>query len=155
LDWYDFVRGTGQSLTRAGTYDTVIACDCAYFYPDIAALSSTLKGLLKQRETSRCFIFGPSNRGGLQRLISQMRGDESIEVAIENVGMARYRLDSSFDTAAEQNQPPLDFLQAAAQQAQGETESRFYSRYDSSFLLVTCSLRLEEQPENTSLSDID
>jgi hypothetical protein len=154
IDWYDFVRGTGTSTAYAGKFDTVIACDCAYLYPDIVALCSAMKGLLKNEETSRIHVFGPSNRGGLHKLISELKGDNSIDATVEEIEMARYRLqpmetDSSVSVNA---------LDAASQQAYRDEVCDFFRKNKAHFLHVTCSLRLNSPitcVEHGSISDID
>jgi predicted nicotinamide N-methyase len=160
LDWYDFLRRTEKSLDHAEKYDTVIACDCAYRYPDIVALVSTMKGLLKRKKTSKVHIFGPINRGGMLRLISKLRQDKSFDVREEYIDMARYRLDAPCsidnDIANDNLQSHhVDPLQDVISSSYRDQTCKFYSRYDSKFLHVTCSLRFDTPRAKVSLSDID
>lgn len=148
LDWYDVLNRTGDSSSHAESYDTVIACDCAYDYTDIAALVGTLKGLLKKKKTSKAHVFGPSNRGGLHRLISQLRQEKVFVVKVEYIQMVRYRLE-----------PPLvDDSLGSLLTPTDKNNLRCHSKFDSEFLHVTCSLRLDsEEPfrEQSLLPDID
>jgi predicted nicotinamide N-methyase len=161
LDWYDFLRRTGKSLDHAEKYDTVIACDCAYRYPDIVALISTMKGLLKRKKTSKVHIFGPINRGGMLRLISKLRQDGSLDVREEYIDMARYRLEapSSIDNDTIndnlQSHHHVDPLQDVMSSSYRDQTCNFYNRYDSKFLHVTCSLRFDTPKAKESLTDID
>jgi len=50
LDWHDFLSMTGNASEFAGKYDTVIACDCAYRYEDLGALSTTMMKLLRSMD---------------------------------------------------------------------------------------------------------
>jgi hypothetical protein len=153
LDWYDFIRETGNSLNHSGMYNTVIACDCAYLYPDVLALKCAMKGLLKRERSSRCYVFGPSNRGGLQKLISELQRDKSFEINVEEIDLIRYRLDPStvsniLDQKQNGSHHQPDIFRGH--------ECSFYSRNDSNILLVTCSIRLDNSgPEPNSMSDID
>ena len=161
LDWHDFLRGTGKSLDHAEKYDTVIACECAYRYPDIVALISTMKGLVKRKKTSKVHIFGPINRGQMLRLISELRQDESFHVREEYIDMARYRLEAPSpidnDTFNDglQSHHRVDPLQDVMSSSYRDQACKFYSRYDSKFLHVTCSLRFDTPKAKVSLSDID
>ena len=162
LDWYDFIRETGNSVNHSGKYDSIFACDCCYLYPDVLALKCTIKGLLKHQKSSRCYIFGPSNRGGLQKLISELQRDESFEINVEELDLIRYRLDPSTGlnvAAAAQKQNGLNrpetFRDLSYQALRGH-QCKFYSRNDLNILLVTCALRIDDSlPEANSMVDID
>jgi len=134
----------------------VIACDCAYLYPDIIALVSTMQGLLKRKKTSKVHIFGPINRGGLDRLLSKLRQEESFDVREEYIDMVRYRLEVPL---RDDNFQSLDPLQATMSSSSRDETLKFYSKHDSKFLHVTCSLRFDcdtTYPKvDVSLSDID
>jgi predicted nicotinamide N-methyase len=155
LDWYDVLKRTGGSSEHAQKYDTVIACDCAYDYTDIVALVSTLKGLLKKKKTSKAHIFGPSNRAGLGELLSQLRQEQSFFVQVEYIEMVRYRLEAPHK---DDNLRSLDALRAIMSSSTDKNNSTVHSKFDSEFLHVTCSLRLDSDAtfhKEASLPDID
>jgi len=158
LDWYDFLsqKETVGSLEHTERYDTVIACDCAYLYPDIVALVRTMKGLLKRKKTSKVHIFGPSNRGGLHQLISNLREEELFDVREEYIDMARYRLDvPNIDCGS----PSRDHLQEIISHSHRNEILECFNRYDSKFLHITCSIRFDDgvkcHETETSAWDID
>jgi hypothetical protein len=93
IDWYDFVdeRDSKARMTREHQrYDTVLASDCAYLYPDIFALSRALVSLCKKDGTIH--VFGPYNRGALHELVLQLRDVLHMNVVLDFIEMSRYRL---------------------------------------------------------------
>ena len=151
LDWYDIVQRTEGSNNHREQYDTVIACDCAYDYTDIAALVGTLKGLLRKTKTSKAHIFGPTSRGGLHKLISELKKEPSFEVHVEYIGMERYRLDPP---RTNQGLQSLDDVRTMISSSIEKNDSKF----DSEFLHVTCSLSLDANipsRKKVRLDDID
>jgi len=158
LDWYDILQKRRESSEHLEHYDTVIACDCAYDYTDIAALVGTLKGLLRKRKTSKAHIFGPSSRGGLHQLISQLRKEESFTIHIEYIEMCRYRLDPPREKDSLRSLDDLRATISSSSPIDNNNCSKFHSKFDSEFLHVTCSLRLESDAEirkEAPLRDID
>lgn len=115
-----------------------------------------MKGLLKRKKTSRVHIFGPSNRGGLQELLSKLQEEKSFNVKVEYINMVRYRLGVP---SGEDCVELLDPLQAITASSFKSSEFKYYSKYDSVFLHVTCSLRFDCEttfpPEEFSTWDID
>jgi len=156
LDWYDVLKRTGDSSEHTEKYDTVIACDCAYGNTDIAALVGTLKGLLKKKKSSKAHIFGPSNRAGLDRLLSQLRQEQCFLLQVECIEMVRYRLEAPHK---DDNLRSLDALRSIMMSSSTDkNNSTVHSKFDSEFLHVTCSLRLDSDAtfrKETSLPDID
>eukprot|EP00536_Pseudo-nitzschia_multiseries_P001994 jgi/Psemu1/301158/fgenesh1_kg.26_\ len=155
LNWYDFLERRRSPLDHTQQYDTVIACDCAYLYPDIIALTSTMKGLLKRKKTSRVHIFGPSNRGGLHELVSKLREENYFDIREEYIDMVRYRLDAP---PGDDSFESLDPFQTIMSSSFRKTSFNCYSKFDSSFLHVTCSIRFDcdtISSEKTSAWDID
>lgn len=155
LDWYDILKKTGSASKHVEHYDTVIACDCAYDYTDIEALVGTLKGLLKQKNTSKAHIFGPTSRGGLHTLISQLRQEASFSVEVEYIEMVRYRLDPPREKDSLRS---LDDLRRAILPIDNDCNGKVHSKFDSEFIHVTCSLRLDSDEvirKESPLRDID
>mmetsp|Transcript_8937 Transcript_8937/g.22110 ORF Transcript_8937/g.22110 Transcript_8937/m.22110 type:complete len:425 (+) Transcript_8937:126-1400(+) len=155
LDWYDILQNTAGASKHAKHYDTVIACDCAYDYTDIEALVGTLKGLLKKKQTSKAHIFGPSSRGGLHKLISQLREEACFCIEMENIEMVRYRLDPPREKHSLRS---LEDLRRAILPIDDNSNSKVHSKFDSEFLHVTCSLRLDSEAairKEAPLRDID
>jgi predicted nicotinamide N-methyase len=103
LDWQDFRSMTGNVLDFAGRYDIVLACDVAYRYDDLEALTATMTMLLRplgakeslEGETNgpSIHIFGPDTRGGLISLIEKLREMDSISVHVESMDLTKGRLD--------------------------------------------------------------
>ena len=128
LDWHannhDFVN----------KYDTVIACDCAYLYPDIKALAATLKKVLRtDNPDSKIHVFGPYNRGGLQELLKVLHSDDNgLKVETELMDLDKYRLDhnSNFES----------------------TDCTFSRKSASKFLHITCSI-LRDDAERSKLPE--
>lgn len=83
LNWNDDVE---ESMVKK--YDTIIACDVCYLYPDIEPLVNTIQALLKK---DGCLhLFGPYNRGAFQHLCRRLAMD--MHVDIESLQLERYRL---------------------------------------------------------------
>lgn len=157
LNWHDFLTANGQAWSHAEKYDTVLACDCAYLYPDILALATTIKRLLRKNADARCYIFGPNNRGGLHQLIRKLREDGSYQVEIREMSMARYRLGASIHQGNMDDQTSSDdLLGASSEEGRKQRQSDFHSKTESTILLVTFMMRQKDlkQPA-ASISDID
>ena len=95
LDWNDFLKP--QLGHYHDTFDTIIACDCAYRrnYQDIAALSYTMKQLLKESNPdAKIHLFGPHDRAALHDVVRLLTTDErlNMEVEMNVVQIARFRL---------------------------------------------------------------
>jgi predicted nicotinamide N-methyase len=155
LDWYDFLYESKQSEPWKGKFDTVIACDCAYLYADIAALAKTLKSLLQRNQRSRGIIWGPNNRGGLHSLI-QLLQEPCFHVVVREIEMKRYRLDASLQDS--DALPISDFLDATTMEGRMQQESEVFSQTSSLYLFVTLSRQQEsrnEADEVMHMADID
>lgn len=155
LDWYDFLDDANNHDSWKEGFDTVIACDCAYLYPDIAALTKTLKAVLRRTGSSRCIVWGPSHRGGLQSLLQLLR-ELCYHVDVREIDMKRYRLDAFV--------PDLDplgtmgFLEAITEEGRHQQHYQGFSETTSTYLFVTLSLRMEQDDDGdlaASMSDID
>jgi predicted nicotinamide N-methyase len=127
LDWYDLTRQSEATNTHARKYDTIIACDCAYRYPDLTALSTAMDTLLRRGKNSKIHIFGPHNRGALQELFRQLRDERGMDVVVEEFDMQRYRLKPLHDSISQE-------------------EGEFAAKYDVKFLHMTASLRDNDAP---------
>jgi predicted nicotinamide N-methyase len=153
LDWYDFARQGEASKQHLHKYDTVIACDCAYLYPDVVALSTTMEALLKRGEQSKIHIFGPYNRGALHELVRQLKEEKGLELTMEVFDMQRYRLKPLEGWDHSRYTDKSDKL---SEYMRHEDESPFAAKYDARFLHVIASL---PEAKNTSndifMSDID
>jgi predicted nicotinamide N-methyase len=94
VDWYDYVDEHNGHETPTTTehqrYDTVLASDCAYLYPDILALSRAMVSLCKR--DGIIHVFGPCNRGALHELVLQLRDVLHMDVVLDFIEMSRYRL---------------------------------------------------------------
>jgi len=99
LDWYDFVRNKKEGES-ARKYDTVLASDCAYLYPDVVALASAMSSLCRNHERSRIHVFGPYNRGALHELVHQLKDDCKMKVDLDWIEMNRFRLKPQRDVAS-------------------------------------------------------
>lgn len=145
LDWYDFLLSNFERPSVAEKYDTIIACDCAYRHRDIAALASTMRSLLRD-EHSRIHIFGPSNRSGLDELLTLLRSEHQLSVTVEVLKMERYRL---------RPMPDGDISHVGGHFAENDMEWPYATSSLSSFLHIVCSLASIDQHLNAKLSDID
>lgn len=157
LDWYDILQRTRKSLKHSEQYDTVIACDCAYDYTDIAALIGTLKGLLRKKKTSKAHIFGPTSRGGLRKLISELKQDPSLQVDVECIEMERYRLDPPHTKEGVQSLDDVRTI-VSSSSISNDNESQLHSKFNSEFLHVTCSFCLDTDVmirNKVQMDDID
>lgn len=101
LDWNDYcIPSSGVDLPKKGFYDTVIASDCAYLYPDVVALSQTVSQLLRRKENGRngglAHIFGPYNRGALHEMIQELKNGQNMGVSVDWVEVERCRLKPPF-----------------------------------------------------------
>ena len=65
VDWYDNIPNNLKH-----EFQTIIAADCAYLYPDVKPLAHTIASLLspKSVEEGKVFIFGPYQRSALRDL---------------------------------------------------------------------------------------
>jgi len=142
LDWNDDLDNC-----MLQQFDTILACDVCYLYPDVTPLASTIRHLL--RENGKCHLFGPYNRGALQSLCQRLH-DENMDVNIESLDLERYRL-----KPAESSRPSslLDPVQ---------TDQRVYaSKSHATILHVTVRHRDEVQnngdngQQNGNMSDLD
>jgi hypothetical protein len=144
LDWYDFLSKNFDPPTMGyRKYDTVIACDCAYRSPDLEALASTIKSLLRNRH-SQAHIFGPSNRTGLEQLLSLLRDDHELRVTVENLEIERFRL------------APNNGIHSISKDA--IVECPYTTSHASSFLHIICSPKSsggDSVSRKKDLSDID
>jgi predicted nicotinamide N-methyase len=153
LDWHDFVRQGEASKQHLHKYDTVIACDCAYLYPDIIALSTAMDALLKRGQQSKIHIFGPYNRGALQELVRQLKEEKGLELTMEVFDMQRYRLKplEGWDHSrySDNSDKLLEYMRH-------EDESQFAAKYNARFMHVIASLpEAKDSSNNISMSDID
>lgn len=144
LDWYDFLLSNCERPSFVQKYDTIIACDCAYRHRDIAALASTMKSLLRD-ERSQIHVFGPSNRSGLDELLTLLRTEHQLSVTFEILKMERYRL----------RPMPNGDISCAGRFADIDMEWPYATSSVSCFLHIVCSLATIDQPSNGKLSDID
>jgi hypothetical protein len=151
LDWYDFQRGTESSKNHLHKYDTVIACDCAYLYPDIQALATTMKSLLRPDRKSRIHIFGPHNRGGMHELLGLLREEHSMNLIVDGINMQRYRLKPPTSLNHRSYSLQSNFVSSSDII---ENECPFAAKYDAKFLHLTCSLA-EEPSKAIPISEID
>ena len=141
LDWNEDVK-----CTNGTQYDTVIACDVCYLYPDIEPLAQTIRRRLKKDGTAH--LFGPYNRGAFQHLCQRLHQD--MEVQIESLALQRYRL-----KPADSWHTGWHFLSPAA----ALPEERVYaSKSQATILHVTVRHRHEEglsdaPPQN--MNDLD
>lgn len=146
LDWYDFVHHTKESQNYLHKYDTVIACDCAYLYPDIVALSTAMIGLLRKSSQSRIHIFSPYNRGAVLDLLSLLRKDkQTLNVETEWIDMKRFRLE-----------PPSQWSTSIF--SAPSAECPFAATSDARFVHITCSFKQKKHKNETpviSMSEID
>jgi len=94
LDWGDFVS-SNSGKRRHQTYDTVIACDCAYLHRDVETLSRTVKELLSEKTSSKIHLFGPYNRSALLEVIQFLKDQLNMDVNIEWLELNRHRLKPS------------------------------------------------------------
>jgi predicted nicotinamide N-methyase len=162
LDWHDIDRQSGDSIAHTERYDTILACDCAYLYPDIKALVSTMMALPRKRDTSRIHAFGPINRGGMIQLLQELRDEPGVDVEVEIIDMVRHRLElpSRLGKAntTELNADPIEVLSLFAA---ADKSSRSVIKSEAKFLHVTCTLRSSQQKRNAfellsdSIADID
>eukprot|EP00980_Cylindrotheca_fusiformis_P023808 scaffold11032_cov122-Cylindrotheca_fusiformis.AAC.9 len=145
LDWYDFLHSTKDSMDFLHKYDTVVVCDCAYLYADVEALYKATMCLLRKDMDSRIHIFGPYNRGAIEKLLEMLKQeDNQTSVSTEFIDMERYRLHS-----------PRGWDDGSLAQ----TECSVASKSGASFVHITCSLCFEDPDETvtaqTDMSEID
>lgn len=81
LDW-------NQSADMRDQYDTILACDVCYLYPDIEPLVATIRQLLAKDGCAH--FFGPIYRGAFQHLCQTLH--QEMEVTAESLPLERYRL---------------------------------------------------------------
>jgi 16S rRNA G966 N2-methylase RsmD len=146
LDWYDVVRNTQKSRQHLHQYDTIIACDCAYLYPDVEALSQTMVRLLRKGSESRIHIFGPYNRGAIQELLRFLKREEySLKVESEWIDINRFRME-----------PPPHWSTSIF--STSDNECSFTTKSNARFLHITCSFaqtKTEIQTSTLPMNDID
>lgn len=145
LDWYDFLHPAKDSNDLLHKFDTVVACDCAYLYPDIQALYQAMLSVLKKDEDSRIHLFGPYNRGAIAKLMELLHLEVSQAiVSTDMVDMERFRL-----------KPPTGMGDLSI----GKTECCVASKSGAKFLHSTISLRpvgcTEIQRADAGISKID
>lgn len=153
LDWYDFGREGEASKPHLHKYDTVIACDCAYLYPDVVALSTTMEALLTRGEQSKIHIFGPYNRGALHELVRQLKEEKGLELTMEVFDMQRYRLKPLEGWDHSRYADNSDKL---SEYMRHQDESQFAAKYNARFLHVVASLpEAKDSSKKIFMSDID
>ena len=97
IDWNEFAR-TSRSLekkTDASTfpqYDTILASDICYLYPDVEPLSEIIFQLLKPSSENKLHLFGPLNRGALHEFVRELKVGKKMDVTVECIAMERCRL---------------------------------------------------------------
>jgi len=98
LDWNDVVTNECDSTEidtscSRKTYQTILACDCAYRFDDVPVLSRAMKTLLDPNgRDARIHIFGPYNRTAYHQLIHFLREEPDLDVELEWIEIHRYRL---------------------------------------------------------------
>ncbi len=145
LDWYDFLPTNFERPSSTQKFDTVIACDCAYRQKDIAALACTMRSLLRD-DSSQVHVFGPSNRSGLDTLLTLLRNAYNLSVTVEELGMIRYRLRPAREGGGSFSP---DRSVDLAEECQYATCSI------SNYLHIICSRKASTRKPNESMSDID
>ena len=127
LDWH--------APPKAPKYDTILASDCAYKYPDVLALAAAMKVSLKP--SGKIHIFGPYNRGALQELLVELRDQHGMVIQVNGLELNRYRLKSVLSEL--------------------EQESLFASRHLVKFLHITATpgTQTEQQSQLETMQDID
>ena len=128
LDWYDVAIHRPQ-------YDTVLASDVAYLYPDVVALTSCMVGILKRSKHAKIHMFGPYNRGALHEAVLQLRDKLGLNVQVDSIEMHRYRLKSSQNLTS----------------AKLEEECTYASKGVAKFLHVTACHAVEHPLDNNEL----
>lgn len=92
IDWGEFIDSTTKGRDHQ-TYNTVVACDCAYLHTHVEVLSRTVQALLSKNESSaKIHMFGPYNRSALHEVIRYLQDELDMSVCLEWVEMERYRL---------------------------------------------------------------
>lgn len=142
LDWYDFLPNNFERPSHSRKFDTIIACDCAYRPRDIAALALTMRSLL-YNDKSQVHIFGPSNRCGLDALLSHLRNDNHLLVTVEHLEMTRNRLRQMCEDNAYFKYIDLD------------DECTCATSTMSDFLHIVCSMKPSSRQAEGCISDID
>lgn len=145
LDWNDFLCEDTSSNFQS--YDTVIACDCAYLYTSIEALGKTLHGLLnKSNPSARVHMFGPYNRSAFHEVIRYLKDELNMEVVLDWIDMSRYRLKPGKRDAS----PLNDYVRM--------DDCVYASNAKARFLHVRAYLKTEtdtQQGDSPAFSDID
>ena len=150
LDWNDCM----DERKSSATFDTVLASDCAYLYPDVVALSQAM-ALLCRDAQSRIHVFGPYNRGALHELVIRLRDELNMNVTLDWIVMRRGRLKpvqglthSSFQDLA-----------SIHHYCRTQNECSFASRKKAKFLHITAwhkdSSDRDKKSVKPSLADID
>jgi len=116
VDWYDSLCKEKTEQTLEETFDTVLACDCAYRTQDIPALAATLKMKLRRPSTlsegtcsrNKMHLFGPYNRAAYLALIDFLKQDEHLCVEREWIEMHRTHLAASTASTTRTESPADD-----------------------------------------------
>jgi predicted nicotinamide N-methyase len=152
LNWYDFMNTKEKDSSKK--YDTVLASDCAYLYPDVVALSSTMASLCRKDQQSRIHVFGPYNRGALHELTIQLRDEFDMNVIVSWLEMSRYRLKPHADLT-NSNFSNVAYIHSYCA---SEEECPYASRKTAQFLHITAWHKTpadERTQANPSIVDID
>ena len=157
LDWYDFARPSSSDTTQQHVheYDTVIACDCAYRYPDLATLATAMESLLRRSQGSNIHLFGPINRSALHELTRLLRDDKGMHVVMERLEMQRYRLKP---LAGWNNSRYMTHANKLFELLAEQEECPYAGRCVPRFLHVSASLQDSKSPRSqskTAIADID
>jgi hypothetical protein len=153
LNWYDIMNK--KKMDFSNKYETVLASDCAYLYPDVVALSSTMASLCQTDQQSRIHVFGPYNRGALHELIIQLRDEFDMNVIVDWVEMGRYRLKPHVDLT---NSIISNVGNIHSYCASEEAKCPYASRKTAKFLHITAWHKTpgdERTEANQSIADID
>jgi len=106
LNWYDPIPPSIQQ-----SYDTVLAADCAYLYPDVPPLARTIAYLLSTNQDSgRFFVFGPFQRDAIRDLQTELETRYRMNVnlgllEVEKVQLEPLILHPDPDDAKEHDSP--------------------------------------------------
>ena len=133
LDWNEMPEPSRK-------YDTILASDCAYKYPDVVALAAACKDSLQQ-PSGKAHFFGPYNRGGLHELIRELKDRLDMDVQLSGIEMSRYRLQSSFTKFN-------NFERS-------DEEAMFVSRHAAKFLHITAMHKDRQQHHSWTMDAID
>ena len=79
-----------QAKNEQEKYDSIIACDVAYLYTQVAPLTNAIAALMHNQSVAH--LFGPYNRGALQEVCRVLSDDKGLRVDLEFIELDRYRL---------------------------------------------------------------